>query len=271
MIYKQVFLRRFFMNVIQALTELYNSEPSESVYKELARRILTNLDDMKKVTIYDVAELTDSSRTTVWRLVQKLGYESFSDFRHSLQTAASSYVYYNRMVKRKKTTEASTLIHEIGANIEKSLSLYTDSINEELLEELVDELYSASHVHFYFPLRLSSIYSLQQNLWKTGKDSDYDCLVPEMLNSIDSLDKNSIVFINTIEFTETIDMTNVFEKLATKKCKVWHTGNAESQFLKYATRQLMCSESGPTEWMIAVECFILTISEYYRAKYIDKK
>lgn len=259
------------MNVIQALTELYNSEPSDSVYKELARNILINLDEMKKVTIYDVAELTNSSRTTVWRLVQKLGYDSFSDFRHSLQTAASQYVYYNRMIKRKKTTDATTLIHEVGVNIENALRLYTDTINEDLIEELVDEIHQASQIHFYFPLRLSSIYSFQQNLWKTGKDCEYSCLVTDMLKNIEDLDENSIVFINTIEFTETIDMTKVFEKLSEKKCKVWHTGNAESQFIKYANRQLVTSESGPTEWMIAVDCFIITISEYYRAKYIDKK
>ena len=121
------------------------------------------------------------------------------------------------------------------------------------------------------PFRISSIYSFQQNLWKSGIDSQYASLVPDILKAADSLDENSIVFISTIEYAETLDMTKVFEKLEEKKCKVWHAGNAESQFIKYATRQLMSAECGPTEWLIAFDCFIVTISEYYRAKYIDKK
>ena len=58
------------MNVIQSLTELYNSQDIDSIYRELALKILGNLNQMQRVTIYDIAELTNSSRTTVWRLVQ---------------------------------------------------------------------------------------------------------------------------------------------------------------------------------------------------------
>ena len=48
------------MNVLQSLTELYNSQDIDSIYRELALKILGNLDQMRRVTIYDIAELTNS-------------------------------------------------------------------------------------------------------------------------------------------------------------------------------------------------------------------
>ena len=124
------------MNVIQALTELYNSQSMESIYRELARQILENLDQMKRVTIYDIAELTSSSRTTVWRLVQKLGYRSFSDFRYALQSAASQYVYYNRMLEQRKTVSAGTVAADVAQQLLKAKDIYSDYISEEEIEEL---------------------------------------------------------------------------------------------------------------------------------------
>ena len=42
------------MNVIQSLTELYNSQDIDSIYRELALKILGNLNQMRRVTIYDI-------------------------------------------------------------------------------------------------------------------------------------------------------------------------------------------------------------------------
>ena len=68
------------MNVLQNLMELYNQLPADSTYRVVAKGILENLSAAAEGTIYDVAELTDSSRTTVWRMVQKMG-----NFNISLQ------------------------------------------------------------------------------------------------------------------------------------------------------------------------------------------
>ena len=68
------------MNVLQSLTELYNHLSLDSTYRNVCKGILENLDEAANGTVYDIAELTNSSRTTVWRMVQKLGYKNFTDF-----------------------------------------------------------------------------------------------------------------------------------------------------------------------------------------------
>ena len=258
------------MNVLQSLTELYNSQDIDSVYRELALKILGNLDQMRRVTIYDIADLTNSSRTTVWRLVQKLGYESFSDFRYALQSAASQYVYYNRMIEQRKTTSGAALLKGLSGQLSETNKLLSELITAEELDELTDEIADASKVHFYLPFRTSFVYSFQQNLWVDGKNSEYQCLLPQMLSATRYLDDRSITLISTIEYAETQDMTRVFETVKEKGSTIWLTGNADSRYADYADRQLLVSKAPPAVWIIAFELFILALSERYRGKFIDK-
>ncbi len=257
------------MNVLQCLTELYNSQDIDSIYRELALKILGNLDQMKRVTIYDIAELTNSSRTTVWRLVQKLGYDSFSDFRYALQSASSQYVYYNRMVEQRKNVSGEKLILDLNSQIKDVGRLLTQMISADEIDELTDEISDASKVHFYLPFRTAFVYSFQQNLWIDGKDTEYQCLIPDMLAATRYLNENSIVLISSIERAETQDMTRVFETIKEKGSKIWLTGNAESRYTDYADRQLMVSNDRPAVWLIAFEIFLLALSERYRGKFID--
>ena len=261
--------RRNPMNVIQSLTELYNSQDMDSIYRELALKILGNLNQMRRITIYDIAELTNSSRTTVWRLVQKLGYESFSDFRYALQSAASQYVYYNRMVEQTKATSVENLVRDLSGQLKNVNDLIAKKLSSVEIDELADEIYHASKVHFYLPFRTSFIYSFQQNLWIDGKDSEYQCLIPKMLEATRYLNESSIVLISSIEHAETQDMTKVFETIKEKGSTIWLTGSVPSRYTDYADRLLMVSKEKPAVWLIAFECFILLLSEWYRGKYID--
>lgn len=259
----------FYMNVLQSLTELYNSENIDSVYRELAQKILENLDQMHRVTIYDIAELTNSSRTTVWRLVQKLGYDSFSDFRFALQSASSQYVYYNRMVEQRKIISGEKLLSELSGQMSDINKIISDNISAELIDELTDEISNASKVHFYLPFRTSFVYSFQQNLWVDGKHSEYHCLIPDMLAATRYLDENSITLMSTIEYAETQDMTKVFRTVKEKGSRIWLSGNSESRYTGYADRVLLTSKAKPAAWLIAFECFLLALSERYRGKFID--
>ena len=258
------------MNVLQNLTELYNSQDIDSVYRDLALKILGNLDQMRRVTIYDIADLTNSSRTTIWRLVQKLGYESFSDFRYALQSAASQYVYYNRMIEQRKTASGAALLNGLSRQLSDTNKLLSQSVTAEEIDELTDEIANASKVHFYLPFRTSFVYSFQQNLWIDGKNSEYQCLLPQMLSSTRYLDDRSIVLISTIEYAETLDMTRVFETIKEKGSTIWLSGNTESRYADYADLQHLVSKAPPAVWIIAFELFILALSERYRSKFIDK-
>jgi DNA-binding MurR/RpiR family transcriptional regulator len=59
---------------------------------------LEHLNEASEGIIYDLAELKNSSRTTIWGMIQKLGYTSYTEFRHELKKAAKNYIYYDRIL-----------------------------------------------------------------------------------------------------------------------------------------------------------------------------
>ncbi|MBO5657275.1 MAG: MurR/RpiR family transcriptional regulator [Agathobacter sp.] len=258
------------MNVLQSLIELSNSQSLDNIYRDIANQILGNLDQMKRVTIYDLADMTHSSRTTIWRLVQKLGYKSFSDFRHALQSASSQYTYYNRLVP-SNTASSQHLLSHIEGELHKAAEVISDKLNISAIDEMVDELMGAGKIHFYMPYRLAVIYSFQINLSKCGKETSYICLIPDMLEEIETLDENSIVFINTIEYAETLDMEEVFIKLKEKGVRIWLSGESESQYISYADRHILDVSLSPSSWLFTYEALIIALSERLRGRHINRK
>lgn len=71
------------VNVLQNLIELYNHLSWDSTYRDVVRGILMNLQEAADASIYELAELTNSSRTTIWRMLKLLGYDNYSAFRHA--------------------------------------------------------------------------------------------------------------------------------------------------------------------------------------------
>ena len=257
------------MNVLQNLTELYNTLPVDSTYRSVAKGILDNLGRMEEVTIYDIAELTSSSRTTVWRMVQKMGYKSFSDFRFALQSAVSQYGYYNRMLPPAACADGSSINQTIVDQMEKSVRIYKDHCSPDLLLTLVKELQNADKVHFYMPFRLGMVGVMQQNLAMDGKETAYRILLPEILESVSELNENSIVIISTIEFAETLDMKNVFIKAKEQGARIWMVGTSRTKYRKYADRMLLDVDADSFSWITALEALLLSLSELYRAECID--
>lgn len=258
------------MNVLQNLLELYNHLPLDSTYRVVVKGILEHLDQMQDVTIYDIAELTNSSRTTVWRMVQKMGYNNFSDFRHALQSAVSQYTYYNRMLPAKDCSDPEELMKKISLQLQDAGRILENDCSPDLIESLAEKVYAAEKVRFYLPFRLSMVYSFQQNLAKTGKDTAYFSLLPDMLEDAKTLDEKSVVFISTIEYAETLNMHSVFQALDQSNAKIWLAGNANTQYHRFADMVLLDVSAGTLSWLTAFEALILALSEYYRAQYIEE-
>lgn len=253
------------MNVLQNLTAVYNSLPYDSTYREVAKGILENLSQMRDVTIYDIAEMTNSSRTTVWRMVQKMGYKNFSDFRYALQSAVSQYNYYNRMLPPSDCKSEEKILRAVEERVTEASSLLQKCCSPKLLQELVFSMKKVEKVHFYMPFRLAMVESIQQNLAMDGKDTAYYTLLPDILAATEELNENSIVVISTIEYAETLNMKSVFVKVRERGAKIWLAGNSHTQYRDYADRMLLDVEADAFSWLTTLEGFILALSEAYRA------
>lgn len=254
------------MNVLQSLTELYNHLSFDSTYWNVCKGILENLEEAANGNVYDIAELTSSSRTTVWRMVQKLGYPNFTDFHHDLKRAVKQYTYYNRLLPPEQSQDIKGVKEAILAQTMNAYETMRDQIDEAEVEKIADELSEADKVAFYTPYKNSAILSLQQNLAMDGKETGYYCLLPDMLEDSGTLTEQSIVIVNMIEHVETMDMEPVFANIKAREAKVY---GASARYKRYVDRELF---RGSTEKVITgvllFDLYFLMLSEIYRMKYI---
>lgn len=254
------------MNVLQSLTELYNHLSFDSTYRNVCKGILENLEEAADGSIYDIAELTSSSRTTIWRMVQKLGYQNFTDFHHELKRAVKQYTYYNRLLPSEQSQDAQNVKDAMLAETMRTYEIMRDQIDAAEVEKTAEELSEADKVVIYTPFKSSAILSLQQNLAIDGKETGYYCLLPDMLEDSQTLTEQSIVIVNMIEHVETMDMEPVFVNIKAQKARVY---GASVRYKRYMDRELF---RGSTEKVVTgvllFELYFLMLSEIYRMKYI---
>lgn len=257
------------MNVLQNLTELYNHLPFDSTYRGVAKGILEHLDEMQDVTVYDIAELTNSSRTTVQRMVQKMGYRCFSDFRYALQKAVQHPTYYNRILPKEQSREMETILGALRAQLQESSELFERVLSPQLALELVQELHKARKVSFYLPMHLYAVNVLQQTLAMGGKETAACCLLPDMLEDAASLLPGCIAVISTIEHVETLDMNQVFRVARERGATIWLASGENTMFLRYADRSIMPYDAGILAWNSALQAIMVALSECYRRAYLE--
>lgn len=258
------------MNVLQNLIALLNHLSPDSTYRNVCAGILENLEEAAGGTIYDIAEMTNSSRTTVWRMVQKMGYRSFSDFHYELKQAVRKYTHYNRILPAEKCTSSEEIRKVLLNQTADAIETIRNHVDMELMNCVADEIFRADKVSFYAPFYSSSVFSFQQNLAMTGVGTAFYCLMPEMIEDSRMLTERSIVFANTIDHAETMDLTEVFENARTCGAKIYGIQCGKSKYENYIECELVNEGAGGVLKGTAVFdiCFFL-LSEIYRMKYID--
>ena len=258
------------MNVLQNLIALLNHLSPDSTYRNVCAGILENLEEAAEGTIYDIAEMTNCSRTTVWRMVQKMGYRSFSDFHYELKQAVRKYTHYNRTLPAEKCTSSEAIRDVLLDQTASACEAIKNSVDMDLLNKLTDEIYQADKVSFYAPFHSSSIFSFQQNLAMVGLETGYYCLMPEMLEDSRTLTESSIVFANTIDHAETMDLTEVFENARKCGAKIFGIQSGKSKYEDYLECDLVNDAAGGVlKGTVIFDIYFYLLSEIYRMKYIN--
>ena len=260
------------MNVLQNLMELYNHLPQDSTHRVVVKAILENLNALQDATIYDVAEVSNTSRTTVWSVVRKLGYQSYSEFRHALKNCVSQFNYYNRILKPDQALPQAAegcepYLHFCERNLRQTAD-WIAQLDPGIVDKCARRMHDFSRVSFYLPYRLASVPSFQQNLAMDGKMTGYFCLLPEMLEDAQQLNTQSLVIINTLEYAETLDVTPVFTAARQRGAEIWLLNGSNSKYCRMAD-WLLLDDAPKSQFVSAVDPFLQVLSEWYRALYLD--
>ena len=259
------------MNVLQNLMELYNHLPQDSTYRQVAKGILAHLEQMRETTIYDIAELTNSSRTTVWRMVQKMGYRSFSEFRHALQNAVSQYSYYNQILQMPQAETTQQMIDGAAQQLRQNAMWLEQQVTPDCIETLVCHMHASTRISFYRPMHYFTVCPLQINLAMDGKQTGFFCLLPEMLADAQELDEKSLVLMFAQEYSETQDLTPVFSTAHEQGAEIWLINGDNSRYRHFAHFSVLNPPTGARGWSSLLEYFLMLLGERYRKTYVTPK
>ncbi len=265
-----IYLGGVLVNVLQNLVTLYNQLPLDNTYRTVVQGILNHLDEMPEATMYDVADFTNASRTTVWRTVQRMGYSSYTEFHTALKIALTQYHYYNRLIPATQCKTTEDLLRATINNLRNTTELAASTLSVQQIDQTVELLHQAKRISFYYHALISSTTSLMINLAMDGKQTGCFYLYPDMYTDVQSLDENSLIFARTLEYAETMDLDPIFALAKARGATVF-LSNSNSRYLKYADFSLQIPNqpqrnSSPP---LVFDHFLLAVSECYRQKYID--
>lgn len=255
------------MNVLQNLIELYNHMSQDSTYRDVVKGILMNLEEAADASIYELADMTNSSRTTIWRMLKKLGYGNYADFRRALKSAVKRFTYYNRIMPARAVRDDASIVDYAEKQMSAALSGMRLDLADGALSEMARRVSGKKQVFFYFPYRTSAIYSFQQNLAFAGIETCAICLLPEMMESAAGTGEDTLVFCSVIEKAEAMDLAPLFELLHKNRAEIALFASEDSHYADYA-RHFLCTEdpggSDVLAMLTRVDLYFYALSEVFR-------
>ena len=257
------------MNVLMNLIELYNHLPSESTYKETIHLILANLNEAADASIYTLSDITGSSRSTIKRLLDRLGYKNYSEFHEALRLAVNNYTYYNRILPR--TIPETDIVPTILNEVRQTSDIRSADLAPDALRGMASVIHDKEQVVFYMPGSSVVISALQQNLFIAGTKAISVTSMHEMLNCTDHLDSNCVVFVKTLDFPETQDLTPVFKKLKANGVGIYYLGTPKTRYSSYIDRYIMADLTGRDfiNTVLSNDVYFYALNEVFRRAYID--
>lgn len=110
--------------------------------------ILKNSDQTSRMTIYELAEKTFSSPSTIIRLCKNIGYEGYKDFINDLiyERALRSNYKDKQITELTQTDNIADIINKVTHKNILSLEETEELIDEKTIKESVDKLFDAEKI-----------------------------------------------------------------------------------------------------------------------------
>lgn len=191
------------MDSIDKLLDFYNKSDEQDMYHNVVEHVLKNIHKVEEVTIYDMADLCFSSTATISRLVKKLDFKNYTDFKTQISYALKNYKYLNKNTREIELFEDSDIIPLYFNFLLNNIAALKEEIEYSHIAEISKKFHEAEEVFFYsYPKVQTNI--LQKALIVSGKKAyDYDNFVAQE-KSLKKVKEKMLVFAvipNLIEMT----------------------------------------------------------------------
>lgn len=138
------------MDILTKLICVYNNK-SESANGTLAKQFLMHLNEIPRLSIYELADLCYTSTTAISRFVRRLEYENFHQLKSVLSATLNYYPQYNRKMPLFKAEPQEGMIACYTNLLCSQLQNFSQRIPLEMLDRFVQEIARADQLILVSP------------------------------------------------------------------------------------------------------------------------
>lgn len=230
-----------------------------------------NLDQIANHSIDQIADLCNTNAMSISRLVRKIGYHNFSEFRIAMENTVSQYHYLNRNIPLH-ATDSSHPAESFLDYTEKMISTIRNSNIFEQIDKICPLLHQARHVHYYGP-PFQSLYiiMLLYDLMMDKKEIHSFTSADNIKMDLDSITEHSVLLLEPNPLATDIELCRSIISHAHKKnAAVILFDNDHSELVQYSPdHNLIFPGDHTASSVLALEFVLNMLTMEYRARYLD--
>ncbi len=234
-------------------------------------KLSQNMDKIADYSIDEIAALCNTNAMSISRLVRKIGYHNFNEFRLAAKETVDQYYYLNRNIPLNEI-DPQKPAESFLDHMEKVISGLRRSRVFEQIDDVCLLLHGAKDVHYFGPPFQSLYIIMLLNTLMMDKKEIFYFTSPENIKAdLDSLGKHSVVFLepNTLT-TETELCRKVLEKAEKTSAEVIILDDETSALLQFSPKHNLTYPATHTASTVISQQFVLNmLNMEYRARYVD--
>jgi|GEM_PF-4305191 len=259
------------MTVLHTILNFYNAQPPNSTYRSALKLLLANLDKVKSSGIEKLAELCCVSPATMNRLVERIGYDSFRQFRREVANIYDNYPLHNRCFPYSKTAEQQmpdAYFEFLGELMEQLRSSY----DAQTIAAICREIHEAETVFLFTDALVTHAKRmLQLDLAVSGKQTELFFAPDDLLDAVNRVKGPCFVVSDLDILSRNIaESFSMLEKISARGIRIMSiVPDTMPQVEKYIDYPIFYRSSRTSLDKLQIDMIVNLVTIRYRALYID--
>lgn len=204
--------RRIAFNVMTSLLAILNQNDDSNVDCVLAKYLLGHIQEIPKMSIYDLADACYVSRSSIHRFIKSCGYESWGDFK---KASLSAEEHQHRFIQYTDYTDYT--VHLKYQTIQMMEDV-TRVIESEAMNSTIEAIHNSKEVVFLVADDSSSpVRVFQQQMTAMNKIIRVLTSSNKNLSMIDKLTSDDLLIVGSISGNFAIIINDDIRSLKTRK------------------------------------------------------
>lgn len=256
------------MDAIDRLIDFYNRTESDAMYHAISGNALSHIHEFSSASIYDAADMCYTSTASISRLIKKLGYNSYSDFRSQIRHALQHYRQLNKILGDIELTGDTDIIASYYDLWQNGMETMKQEIHSETLKEVCRCLYSADEVIFY-TVPMPCINALQKSMAISGKKTECHDASSVMDLQSNTYNENAVILTTAMPFMEMSHILKILKHFALNGAKaIILCSDTREAYKKYAAHILAFRGNGTVLDQYLFSTLVYLIQLEYQRSYV---